>query len=493
MASFSDAVKKYGSTKAAFEALGYTKNENGSWVAPAGGVSQSAASGSGSASGGSASSAGKTENAAITAAKDKAYQAAQKGDWDAVGNYVNEIAFAGEKNAQGGYDFKDANDYMSQLQKEFGYNANDYYQGKYDAVYGEGAWDGGTGTGEPTYNEFSQSLVDKYNAAVANGGNPTTPQVSTPVGVISGGQTGAGGGASGITGNGGYDLSETIKKQAEAELEAKLAALKGAYDKSSAALDAAEESLPEKFNAARNEIAARNAIEKQAFDERAASTGLNTGTTGQAELARSSILQRDLAGVAQEQAKAQSDIDLQRAQLEAQLQAGIAEATAGGEAELAGRLYEELVRVQTLNRADAQLAAEREAEAAELAAKYGFGTQGTGTTGSSGTTTTQTANPKPAVKVDNGGLSSAAIKAMQTYFGVNADGMWGPASAQAAGNKTASQAWAEYSAAVMPAIEQSVGMNRTATGQVTAIKNLLDSGKITEEIAEALLVKFNLV
>lgn len=52
---------------------------------------------------------------------------------------------------------------MNQLQKQYNYNANDYYQGKYDAVYGEGAWDGGTGTGKPTYNEYSQNLVNQYN------------------------------------------------------------------------------------------------------------------------------------------------------------------------------------------------------------------------------------------------------------------------------------------------------------------------------------------
>lgn len=111
------------------------------------------------------------------AAKKKAQEAAARGDWDAVGNYVNEIAFAGPQNAQGGYDFTEANAYMNELQKQYNYNANDYYQDKYDAVYGEGAWDGGTGTGQPTYNEYSQNLVDQYNQQ--HGIQTSNPMVET--------------------------------------------------------------------------------------------------------------------------------------------------------------------------------------------------------------------------------------------------------------------------------------------------------------------------
>lgn len=118
----------------------------------------------------SATSTVKTQNANASAAHQKAYQAAQAGDWDAVGNYVNEIAYSGQKNAQGGYDMSAANQYLQELQNEFKYDANSYYGNKYDSVYGSGAWDGGTGTGQPVYNDVSQAL---YQAAVSatSGGN----------------------------------------------------------------------------------------------------------------------------------------------------------------------------------------------------------------------------------------------------------------------------------------------------------------------------------
>ena len=53
MASFSDAVKKYGSTTAAFQALGYTKNENGAWTKSGSSSNATNAPGTGSSGGGS--------------------------------------------------------------------------------------------------------------------------------------------------------------------------------------------------------------------------------------------------------------------------------------------------------------------------------------------------------------------------------------------------------------------------------------------------------
>jgi hypothetical protein len=100
-----------------------------------------------------------------------AYQAAAAGDWDRVGALVNQLEY---QDAQGRGNLSETNRYMQQLQNLFGYNANDYYQKQYDAVYGQGAWDGGTGTGKPVYNDFSRALVDAYKqnliAQQQNGG-----------------------------------------------------------------------------------------------------------------------------------------------------------------------------------------------------------------------------------------------------------------------------------------------------------------------------------
>ena len=277
MASFSDAVKKYGSTTAAFQALGYTKNENGSWTksgssssatnAPS--TSSSGSSGSSnrtntSASAQSGTAANRTVNeygydsnldysAAIEAAKDAgadasyinqlqterdakiahkyggtepvmygsnqtykqlsgsassgntgaqtainnavqfnanngsqymgdnaiykaAYEAAARGDWDKAAALTNQLATQTQLKDEAGTqlsDLSETNRYLGQLQQLFNYNANDYYRGKYDAVYGAGAWDGGTGTGKPVYNDYSKALVDYYNQN--NGQQMVTP------------------------------------------------------------------------------------------------------------------------------------------------------------------------------------------------------------------------------------------------------------------------------------------------------------------------------
>lgn len=241
--NFSDAVKKYGSTAAAFQALGYTKNDNGSWTksgttnavtnatSTGGSSSGTKTSTSASAQASTATTRAVNENgydpnldysAAIEAAKDRgedttqleaeraakikyqyggvepnmygsnqtytqlsgpassgntgaqsainnavqfnanngsqymgdnaiykaAYEAAARGDWDKAAALTNQLATS--KTLNDGTqlsDLSETNRYLGQLQKLFGYNANDYYQQKYDAVYGAGAWDGGTGTG----------------------------------------------------------------------------------------------------------------------------------------------------------------------------------------------------------------------------------------------------------------------------------------------------------------------------------------------------------
>ena len=289
-ANFSDAVKKYGSTTAAFQALGYTKNENGSWVAPSNSSSSTNASSTGSSGGYSSRPATSTSgsakasttanravnsngydpnldySAAIEAAKDRgedtsqleaerankikyqyggvepnmygsnqtysqlsgsassgnttaqgainsaiqfnanngsqymgdnaiykaAYEAAARGDWDKAAALANQLATQTQLKDEAGTqlsDLSETNRYLGQLQKLFGYNANDYYQQKYDAVYGAGAWDGGTGTGKPTYNDYSKALVDYYNQ---NNGQQMVTQAQLNM-ILGGGAPSSGG------------------------------------------------------------------------------------------------------------------------------------------------------------------------------------------------------------------------------------------------------------------------------------------------------------
>lgn len=69
--------------------------------------------------------------------------AAQKGDWDLVGSLSNGLG-QDRTYADGSTvtDLGYANDVMDLLTDLYKYNAEDYYKGKYDSVYGEGAWDG---------------------------------------------------------------------------------------------------------------------------------------------------------------------------------------------------------------------------------------------------------------------------------------------------------------------------------------------------------------
>ena len=312
--NFSDAVKKYGSTTAAFQALGYTKNDNGSWTksGTTNAATNATSTGGGSSTGGSSSGAKtntsasaqastattRTKNeygydpnldysAAIEAAKDAgadasyiqqlqderqakidhyyggtepvmygsnqtytqlsgsassgntgaqsainsaiqfnanngsqymgdnaiykaAYEAAAAGNWDLAGSLVNQLATKTDKLDEAGnpvYDLAEANRYMNQLSSLFNYNANDYYQQKYDSVYGAGAWDGGTGTGKPVYNDYSKALVDYYNQ---NGGQQMVTQDQLNL-ILGGGNSSSGGpGGSGAPTLGGNSASTII-------------------------------------------------------------------------------------------------------------------------------------------------------------------------------------------------------------------------------------------------------------------------------------------
>ena len=53
------------------------------------------------------------------------------------------------------------------------------------------------------------------------------------------------------------------------------------------------------------------------------------------------------------------------------------------------------------------------------------------------------------VGYDNGGLTAEEVAAMQRYFGVTADGKWGPASQASAGGLNADEAWWAYENAML--------------------------------------------
>lgn len=187
---------------------------------------------------------------------------------------------------------------------------------------------------------------------------------------IPGGASGSGstGGTSG--GGSGYDLSEWLKKQYASALEGELAGLKDAYEKNNARLDDEEARLSGIYDPQRNRIAAQNALAKRVWDERAAANGLSSGANGQAELARSSVMQRDLASIGEEEANARADVSLRKKNLTIEYTNAITQARANGQAELAKALYNELVRVQGLEREDQIRESEKALKQAQAKMEY---------------------------------------------------------------------------------------------------------------------------
>lgn len=398
--------------------------------------------------GASATSTVKTQNANASEAHQKAYQAAQAGDWDAAASYANEIAYQQPKNAQGGYDYSATNQYLQELQDEFKYNANDYYQKQYDAVYGEGAWDGGTGTGKPTYNEYSQALVDAYNAQQKQQATTSQQSTGTTANALLNAVQNAGGNLS-MAGSGNYaDLSQQIKDLYADSLEADLAALKGAYESDSAKLESQSELIRNQFLEAQRQTAAQAALQQQKLGETAAAQGLNSGTYGQMALAQNATLQGNLASLAEQQAASLAENDLALAQLLSAYNANATSAAADNRAKMNEALIEEALRQQ--NAAAKQQESAREyalsliasgvmpdpetlaaAGISETEAQMLYQVATAGATEATNSTPAKKQNPNP---VDNGGVSEEDIVKMQNALKISADGKWGNESRKAAYN-----------------------------------------------------------
>jgi hypothetical protein len=143
------------------------------------------------------------------------------------------------------------------------------------------------------------------------------------------------------------NTTDYLKKQYAAQQQAALAELKSAYDTNISKLDEEAAAIPQQYETARNEMAAQNAIARKNFNEQAAATGLNTGTSGQAELARSSVYQRNLAGANVAEQNAQQALDRDRLSLQAQYENAIAATKAENDAALNNALYQEMLRQQS--------------------------------------------------------------------------------------------------------------------------------------------------
>lgn len=176
--------------------------------------------------GASATSTVKTQNANKSAAHQEAYQAAQKGDWDAVGAAINKISGA-DKSAN--VDMTEANAYLRELTDEFKYNAKDYIDKKAEAAGLGGNANSGTVSGNPA-------------AGATNSG------VAGVSGSVSGG-SGAAAPVSPATGLRDYLDQWLASAKAQAELKTDYAVQQGVNE-----LTRAEEDAKEQFQTQRDQI-----------------------------------------------------------------------------------------------------------------------------------------------------------------------------------------------------------------------------------------------
>jgi hypothetical protein len=139
-----------------------------------------------------------------------------------------------------------------------------------------------------------------------------------------------------------------ITQMYSAQKEAALAALKSAYEKNVASIDATGEKIPGVYQAARNRTAADAAKAQHNFNQQAAASGLSSGTSSQAALANSVALQGNLNAINQAEADALAELELQRTNAAIEYENAIAQAEANGNYELAAALYQEKIRVDEL-------------------------------------------------------------------------------------------------------------------------------------------------
>ncbi len=227
---------------------------------------------------------------------------------------------------------------------------------------GSSGTDAGMGGKLPNASGVNSDLSGLLSGALSGGASGSGSTGGTNGGGTNGGGTSGGGS--------GYDLSEWLKKQYASALEGELAGLKDAYEKNAASLDDEEARLSGIYDPQRNRIAAQNALAKRVWDERAAANGLSSGANGQVELARSSVMQRDLASIGEEEANARADVSMRKKNLTIEYTNAITQARANGQAELAKALYNELVRVQGLEREDQIRESEKALKQAQAKMEY---------------------------------------------------------------------------------------------------------------------------
>lgn len=138
---------------------------------------------------------------------------------------------------------------------------------------------------------------------------------------------------------------ELIRKMYEANLASNKSQLESDYNQNLSDLGAEESKLGQIYYEQQRQAQAESDRNRQAFQEYANARGLNSGTGGQAELARNNQLSSNLNALRQSEAEKRAEVERQRQLLGQQYQQAIQKAQADNDLNLAKALYEEAVRV----------------------------------------------------------------------------------------------------------------------------------------------------
>lgn len=219
--------------------------------------------------------------------------------------------------------------------------------------------DAGTGSTSPyTAEQYQQwhdeDMARRLKTEPSTYNDDINPGDTRLGGGLGSGRGGGGGSSAGGASGGSYtaptlptatDQSAYINAMYAANEAAARENLRSEYENNLAELDRAQGRLPDAYNAAVDQANAQAAINRANFNEAAAANGINTGAGSQVRLSQNNALQGNVASIRKAQADAQSDLDFQRTQLEAQYQQAIRDAIAKNDLEKAQALYQEARRV----------------------------------------------------------------------------------------------------------------------------------------------------
>lgn len=371
----------------------------------------------------------------------------------------------------------------------------------YAALASRDAAQGGQG-GQGGYNGADVSTPEGMNALLE--------QIRSEQNIIDRGNT-----------NGSFNAQETTVPEVSAREAADYAEfIKQIYAKQ---LEQELAELSAQYESGRNQTAAQSEIARRNFSEQANAHGLNSGTSGQAELARSANLQSDLASLrgqyisAMQRAQSENDIALAQALYSEYVRQEEAAAAADKFAQEMAYKYKALDYEKAYN--DAYLALQQDKNAAKAqsaatpakptltaaqtlkALKSGVVNDATkaayeyyyGQPYDDGTQPGTVVPPvyTPKVGYNNGGLTREQVKQLQGLLGVSQDGYWGPATQAAAnamwGTTDADKAFGRSGIRSGNALSSGGAMTlaahagSTATAQVAKLIELYNAGQITEQ------------